>query len=302
VDVSDLVVAVSHWVGLVARSRLLHFAAIGALIFAVAPASRQGRHVSVSREYLESLYAAQAQKLGVAALSAAAREEVDRRAVEDEVLYREALRMGLDRDDAVVRQHLIQKSLVLAEDLAGASRDPSRADVEAYFEAHPDRFRRGQEVRLIHVFAARRETLSALADVVRAAEAERPGIAPALGDAFPLSRDVRATGQDLATTYGEPFAEAVLRQPMGVWSEPVVSRFGFHLVKIVDKSPGRLETFAEAEGRARLELADERRRDANARFIRRAMERYEVDIDGERVPPGPSTDRLAMRASLSGED
>jgi peptidyl-prolyl cis-trans isomerase C len=53
------------------------------------------------------------------------------------VLYREAMRLGLDRDDGLVREHLIQKMLLLAEDLGGASREPTRDEVRAYFDQTP---------------------------------------------------------------------------------------------------------------------------------------------------------------------
>ncbi len=281
---------------------MVHFAVLGGLIFAIAPAGASSRRVSISRTYLESLRAVQAERLGVQALSDGGRAEVDQRAIEDEVLYREALRLGIDRDDSIVRQHLIQKTLVLAEDLAGASREPSPADVRDYFEKHESAFRHARQVHFIHVFASSSETLLALVERVRVEESSHPGTPPPLGDAFPRSRDVRGGDRDIAATFGEPFAEAVFQQPVGSWSAPIGSRYGWHLVKVLEVDEGRPETFAEAEGRARLELAVERRHVAIAQFIKRAMERYDVDIDGSKVTGTPTTPRLAMRASPSAED
>ena len=166
-DLADLVAAV---IRRLARERIVQFVAIGALVFAFArPPTRATTTISLSRAYIASLDAAQAQRIGVAALPEVREREVERRAIEDEVLYREALRLGLDRDDAVVRQHLVQKMLLLAEDLGGASQEPTSADVAAYFERTRDRWRLAESVHFVHVFATRRDTLLALGDAVRAA-------------------------------------------------------------------------------------------------------------------------------------
>jgi hypothetical protein len=299
VDVADLVAAVTALRAL-ARERLVHFAAIGLVIFAIArgPGDRSTR-ISLSRDYLGALEAAQARRTGVPALSGDRTVEVERRAIEDEVLYREALRLGLDRDDRIVRQHLVQKMLLLAEDLGGASREPTRAEVEAYFERTRDRWRVAEGVHLIHVFAAKRETLLGLADQLAATPAGTP---PAVGDAFPRSRDVRGSRDDLAATYGDTFADAAFAAPLGTWSTPVASRFGWHLIEVVDHTPGRPAELAEVAGRVRLELAVERRHAAIATFLDQAARRYTIDIDSTPVVDYQPTRRLALRSEPSAED
>src|SRR5438105_4030229 len=99
------------------KSPLLHFVVIGAVIFAVAPKREDPRRVEVSSAQLHAFESSQALRDGVAALDPARAHEVQSRAIEDEVLYREAVRLGLDRDDAIIRQRLIQKLLLLVEDL-----------------------------------------------------------------------------------------------------------------------------------------------------------------------------------------
>jgi peptidyl-prolyl cis-trans isomerase C len=302
VDVPHLVAAVKTRLVAVAHHRLFHFAVLGGLLFAVAPKATANNKVVVSQDELASLHAAQAARLGVGQLSDQERDQVDRRAVEDEVLYREALRLGLDRNDSIIRQHLVQKTLLLAEDLGGASREPSEDEVRAYFESHPERYRRARQERFLHVFAARRETLVAIEPSVRDAEAQRPGVPPPVGDAFPRSRDVRGSEEDVAATFGDDFARDVFALPVGAWSEPLSSRFGWHLVKVLERSEGRPETFAEASGRAHLDLVVERRHEAIARFVDRAVARYDVEVAGSKLKAHVPTSRLAMRASPSGED
>lgn len=296
-DLADLVAAV---IRRLARERIVQFVAIAVLVFAFAHRPpRATTTISLSHAYIASLDAAQAQRIGVASLPEARELEVERRAIEDEVLYREALRLGLDRDDAVVRQHLVQKMLLLAEDLGGASQEPTSAEIAAYFERTRQRWQLAESVHFVHVFATRRDTLLALTDTVRAAPVGTP---PALGDAFPRSRDVTGSHDDLAATYGDELADAVSALPTGSWSEPIASRYGWHLVFVVARTPGRPAALAEVADKVRLELSVERRHAAIARFLERAAGRYTIVIDGAPVRDYQPTSRIALRSQPSAED
>jgi peptidyl-prolyl cis-trans isomerase C len=283
--------------------RMLHFVLLGALVFAIAHERSASRSkVSLSSAYIDGLRTAQAQKLGVSELSEQRATEVEHRAIEDEVLYREAMRLGLDRDDAVLRQHLVQKMLLLAEDLSGATREATRGELVAYFDRTRDHWRAAEGVHLLHVFATQRDTLVRIADDVRAALAAHPGVPPPLGDAFPHSRDLRGSRADLAATYGDELADAAMALPVGMWSEPVPSRFGWHLVFVVEHVPGRAATFEEVADRVRLAYAVELRHAAIARFLTTAFARYDVDVDGVPVTDYTPTQRLGLRSLPSAED
>jgi hypothetical protein len=301
VELAHLVVAVS-FLRRVLRERIVQFALGGAVIFAVSPAAEKSTHVSVASGYLASLHAAQAHRLGVPMLSESGTTEIDRRAIEDEVLYREAVRLGLDRDDALVREHLIQKMLVLAEDVGGASREATLEELRAYYERTSDRWRLDERVHLVHVFATRRDAAAALGADVRAADAAHLAMPPPIGEAFARSRDARGSRVDFEATYGDVFASAVFGLAPGVWSEPIESKFGWHLVKVLAHEPGALAPFDAVADRVRLDYAVERRHEAIARFIEQAFKRYDVDIDGARVRRYDPTSRLALRSSPSQED
>ncbi len=281
-----------------AASRLLHFAVLGGLVFALAP-HEDPRRVAIATRDLDTLHAMHASRLGLPTLTAAQAGEVDERAVEDEVLYREALRLGLDRGDAVVRQHLVQKMLLLAEDMARATRTPTDDDLRAFYEETKSRWTRDGTVRFVHVFAARRDSALALEGDARAWPS--PG-APMLGEAFPASRDVSAQRESVAAVYGEPFAAAVFAQPLGEWSEPVESKLGWHLVRVVSREAGHPASYDEVKDALALEWAVEKRHAAIAAFLARAYERYDVRVDGVARPRGKPLPRTARRFDPSGED
>jgi hypothetical protein len=278
------------------RSRLLHFLVLGGLIFAFAPASTVTGRISLQRRYLDALEVAEANKEQVGHLSPARAAEVDQRAMEDEVLVREAQRLGLDRDDLLIRQHLIQKMLLLAEDLGGATRTPTDADLRAFFAENAARWAQPGSTHFIHVFAQSSEALGALA-LDDAATAP-----PDVGEPFALSRDVRKADPELAAALGAPFATAVEAMVPGRWSAPVQSTYGWHRVKVLERLAPHPATFEEVRGKLPLEYAVERRQAAVKAFLGRAVQRYRIDVDGKAVPAFAPAGRLGARAEPSAED
>lgn len=303
---SRLLRAGGRLLGPLFRSRLVQFLAIGGLIFALAPAQPLEREVRLTGQQLELLAAARARQLGVVSLSPAEREEVSARALEDEVLYREALRLGLDKDDGVVRQRLIQKLLFLAEELAGAGQPPDEAALRACYTRKAAALRRPPAIRLVHVFAGSPAALAPLRPQLLAwrPAADSQEAIPPFGESFPLSRSVQGSLPEVASQYGETFAAALPGVPVGTWSEPIQSKFGWHLVLPLAFSPERTATFDEARPELSLLCWTEGREAAVARLLERSLPRYRFFVDGHPVkPPQPErAGRVAARSEASGED
>src|SRR5512142_1453621 len=114
------------------EQRVVQFALIGGLIFAVAPRPRSSSTIEITGKRLSALRAAEAANSRELHLSSAMDRAVDQRALEDEILYREGIRLGLDKNDGIVRQRIAQKVLFLAEEVAGASRPPDPASLQAF--------------------------------------------------------------------------------------------------------------------------------------------------------------------------
>jgi peptidyl-prolyl cis-trans isomerase C len=277
------------------RHRALQFLVLGGLLFALAPKPVSSRDITLDSRSLAALEEAQVQRLGRAALDDAEAHEVRARAIEDEILYREAIRLGLDRDDNVVRQRLIQKVLFLAEDLAGVTATPSEAELRAFFDATRAQWTTPARVRFVHVYAGPtgRDRLGALRDQAIAATSRTPEAPPDLGDAFPLPRAGRASHDDLATEFGTAFADAVFQLTPGTWSTPIASRHGWHLVEVVERLEAHPATFDEVRGRLPLTYLVARKKQATAEFIRQAATRYRITIDGRPLAELPVADRMA---------
>jgi hypothetical protein len=266
------------------NSRLLHFAVLGGAIFALSPRPPSRRDIDLDTRSLRALEAAEAQRLGRAALDPEQAKSVRDRAIEDELLYREALRLGLDRADAIVKQRLIQRVLFLAEDLAGAASPPTPAQLEAFYASTESEWRAPPRRRFIHVYAgpAHRDALVSIRATLLAsgAVAEDP---PDLGEAFPLPRSVRATKDAVARDYGAEFAERVFALPAQEWSEPLSSKFGWHLVRVLEESGGGPASIDEVRGQLEIAYLLARKKRAVAEFLGRASDRYRIRVDGVRV-------------------
>jgi hypothetical protein len=276
------------------HSRLLHFCVLGGVIFALAPSTR--RSVSLSAGTLTALRAAEAARVAPAALDPERARDVDARAIEDELLYREALRLSLDREDPIVRQRLIQKLLLLVEDLGGASRPPTDAELRAYFEATRASWRRPERVHFVHVYAARRDGLPA-----RAALPPGAAAAPPLGEPFPHAREVTDTVDAIARRYG-PDVRRALEQADGEWSDPVPSPLGWHRLRVVARLPGGAATFEQVREELVMDFLLARRGRIVGGYLRTLAGSYDLRVDGRPLRRFTPTRRVAPRADPSAED
>jgi hypothetical protein len=285
------------WLARLLRERLVQFVVFGGAIFFASSRARPADDAIVfSAAELAALRDAEAQKKGAAA-SSSLEAEVRERAVEDEVLYREGLRLGFDKDDGVVRQRIIQKTLYLAEELAGASEAPTESELRGFFESTRAEWRRSEEWSLVQIFAHDRATLEGIrARAVRGENVDR------LGDACPVPRESRMTSDRLASLLGPEFVTALSKAPSDAFSAPIASSLGWHLVRVVDHAPGGPASFDDVKGALRGAFVVKRREDAVASFLDRAFKKYRVSLEGQRLDGIAPHGRVAVRPSTSAED
>jgi len=281
------------------REPLLHFFLVGGAIFWITglfadPAGGRPDRIVLTPGDLEQLgegFARTWQRLPSAQELAGL---VDER-VREEVLYREALAMGLDRDDTIVRRRLRQKLEFLSEDLAVA--EPTEADLSAWLAAHPESFRVEPRLAFRQVTLSRdRRGEHLAADARRALEALRAGdgsVDPAaLGDPLPLPAEVDSlSAGEVARLFGEGFAARLLELEPGHWEGPVESAYGLHLVFVRERVPGRIPALDEVRDAVAREWLAQRRSDARDDYYRGLRARYEVE-----VPELPSAAELERAA------
>lgn len=247
----------------------------GGVLFAATASEPATAPIAVDRETLAARAAAEAARRGVARLDDEALRAVEARALEDELLVREALRLELDRGDPLIRQRLVQKVLFLAEDLGGASEPVTRDALQRFFDEEPTRFAEPPRTELIHVFSTQppppelRETLThAWAD------ATTP---PPLGDAYVGPRALTVTEAELIAAMGSPAAQAIAALPVGSWSPPIRGTHGWHHARVLARHPARIPRFEDVAKRVELAYLVARKARAVDAFLREAAARHGVD-------------------------
>jgi hypothetical protein len=205
--------------------------------------------------------------------------------VREEILYREALALGLDRDDTIVRRRLRQKMEFLSEDL-GTPEPASDAELQSFLETHPERFRVEARLSFRQVFLSneRRGEANAVQEAARllvALQDDPAGAdADAAGDPLPLRAELSdATESEVERTFGSRFAVALRDVAPGRWQGPIASAYGLHLVFVRARTPAREPMLEEVRERVQSEWLVQRRREANESVYRRFRERYEVVIE-----------------------
>lgn len=203
-------------------------------------------------------------------------------AVRDEVYYRQALALGLDVDDDEVRRRLIEKMQYATENTADP--EPPDADYVAFFEANAERFRIPPLVTFDQVFfSPRMRGESVLADAGESLEALRGGAGPDdFGDSTPLaSRFEDADPDRVRILFGDALTETVFAEPLNLWLGPFESDFGWHLVRIIERSDARDPEFAEVEARVREVYAAERLEAANEAAFERMRADFDIAVEWE---------------------
>jgi peptidyl-prolyl cis-trans isomerase C len=231
--------------------------------------------------------------------------------IREEVLYREALAMGLDKDDIIVKRRMLQKMDFLAEDLSDL-REPSREELQAWFNNNAQRFAYPPRISFRHLYfsfdkhgANTAEAAAAALKQIAGKPANSPDTA-ALADPF-MFRDYYAdrSPDQVGSEFGGKFERSVFELMPGSWLGPLESGFGWHLVFVDSLTPGRVPEFAEVESEVKSEWI----KDQRAEFKRKAYEamkaRYEIVLPTERAieaaTSGNPTDRPATTSTRANE-
>jgi hypothetical protein len=271
------------------REPLLHFLLIGAALFVVFRFVDGGqnaapREIVVSEARVEAL-AENFAKTWMRPPTALEMKGLVDDFIAEEVYYREAIAMGLDRDDTVIRRRLRQKMEFISED-AASTVPPTDAQLQAYLDGHAEKFVRAERLTFQQVFfsserrgeAARREAERLLAGL----QAGRGPANPAeSGDPTLLPPAMEsATPQDIANTFGSEFAARLEEAPVGQWAGPFESGYGVHVVRVDRREAGQMPTLAEVRPVVEREWTAEQRRRFSAELLEQLRAKYEVRIEG----------------------
>lgn len=207
-------------------------------------------------------------------------QEVERW-IRSEVLYREALRLGLDQGDIIVRRRLVQKMEYLLDGMAELP-EVTEADLEQYYQRNASRYSQGLRYSFRHLYFSTAggidTALGRAGEALRQVQASAdPGDASGWGDPYPEGSQYRAIdGARLLQRFGEEFLREIDSASVGTWSGPYRSQHGVHLVfktAAVAASPPPL---AEIRQQVARDLLDEARREQREQHYAAIEARYDI--------------------------
>jgi len=268
---------------------MLHFVVIGIALFAaygwLAPGNSSGRRIVITQGVIDDLVtqhvAAKGREPSATELSSLIESYV-----REEILYREGVKLGLERDDIVVKRRVRQKVEIMAEEDA-STQAPTDAELSAYLAANPARFVQPAVLTFDQVFIGEVTSgPSVMRAVATTREALRKGADPeALGQPTLLPHRMTQTPADLvAREFGDAFAAALVAAPVGQWVGPIDSSFGAHYVRVSDRTPAVAPPLAAVRDQVVREWENERRQRARNDAYTKMRGEYQVTIETEPAP------------------
>ena len=215
--------------------------------------------------------------------------------VKEDILAREAVKLGLDRNDTVIRRRLKQKMEFLYEDF-NATSPPTEKELAAYFKEHGDDYRLAELISFKHVFLSEERGDQLEADALALLEEMRSKGESVdetqFGDRTLLpSQFEDESWQSLAARFGQPFpAQINALRETGAWQGPIRSGYGLHLVLVTDRQEGRLPELDEVRAVVERDLMAQRREATKQAMLDGLLERYDITIQWPQADTPQITD------------
>jgi hypothetical protein len=275
--------------GRLLKEPLVHFLAFALIVFAayhiLAPSADGGRsgRIVVTAAKVEQIAARFAQIWQRPPSTVELKGLIDEE-VKEEIYVREALALGLDKDDTLIRRRLRQKMELLSD--AGAdARSPTDAELEAYLKSHPETFAVDPAISFQQIFLNPQRQGPAIeqtADSILKSLTANPEIeATTLGDPSLLPAEMPLTSlKSIGHMFGSEFADAIGEAKAGVWIGPIASGFGLHIVRVSERQEGRVPALTEVRDAVLREWSNDKRKQLESERLAALLSRYEVTVEG----------------------
>jgi len=277
------------------KDPLLHFLFIGALLFLVfelikSPVGNLENRIVITRGDIDALQANFARTWQRPPTEDELSGLIEDK-VQGEMAFREAVAMGLDKDDAVIHRRLRMKMELIVEDVAGLS-PPTDEDLEAYLAKNRESFRQQPQVSFMHVYLnsdkrGARVDDDALEILAKLSAAGKDADPESFSDPNMLPKELPLYYiKDIGRLFGVDFSRQIVEIKPEEWTGPVWSSYGLHLVYVWERIEGRDPELDEVRKEVEREWSAKRRREFKEQTYNKLRERYTVTIE-EALPETP---------------
>ncbi len=200
--------------------------------------------------------------------------------IKEEVYYREALSLGLDENDTIVRRRLRQKLEFMQEDLSSLE-IPSEEKLRAFFAKHKDKYKTDHILSFTQVLVStkRLDAEDALiAETIKSLNAGRAPSTVSRSQLLPTSMKLE-TEKSIINTFGADFFTAIIGIKAGEWHGPVYSGFGTHLVNVNLNQPAKPLSFEQSRARVSIDYTQALRETAATNYYQNLRNQYRITIE-----------------------
>ena len=263
---------------------LVHFLVLGALIFFLYNylngSQDSNNEITITQPQIEQMIY-RWQKKHMRAPSDTELQEMIDKEVYTEILYREALKMGLDKEDYIVRRRMAQKMEFLSTDLSDIT-EPTEAELKNYLNAHEEMFQKPGKVSFQQIYInpnqepqALKSRLDAIQDAIDANES----IAQ-MGDAFMLpleNHDLEPS--EVIRLFGKEFEHKLSTLPEHQYLGPIVSGYGLHFVYVKERQKGATAEFESVKTLVKQAWLNDKEAADKAAFYKALKKSYDIKIE-----------------------
>ena len=269
------------------REPLLHFLLIGASLFLFYNLQNEGRiednRIVIDEAKINHLVALWEKKRQRPPTQTEL-ESMIQQQIREEVMVREALAMGLDKNDSMIRRRLAQKIEFITSDLAALA-EPDETELSNYLSTHSEQFSLPARIDFVQIFinpdkheANVQEYSNNLLKELSQAGANSD--ITTLGDSLMLEQQhEQVTEHDVSRLFGKEFASKLFVLPVGSWQGPIQSGYGLHLVHIDNKTENKLPELKAVREKVHAEWQAQQRQDMDKIFYESLRQRYEIVIE-----------------------
>jgi len=276
------------------REPLLHFLVIGALLFVIYGLqnngiSDQSKRIVLTKSDINRL-ALLWEKQRQRPPTQTELEGLIEQQIREQVLYRQALAMGLDKNDSIVRRRLAQKVEFISSDLA-AQIEPSETDLVDYLASHGDKFEVPGRISFVQIYLSSDKRGATVEDDASRLLQQLQKAGPAaditrFGDSFMFGQAHKQVSDfDVKRLFGNAFTKKIFTLPVGSWQGPVRSSYGLHLIRIENKTAASQPELAVVRSKVRSEWMNEQRLIVNKAFYQGLRQQYEIVIENADMTP-----------------
>jgi hypothetical protein len=196
--------------------------------------------------------------------------------VREEVYYREALALGLERDDTIIRRRLQQKMEFLT-DTGAELFEPQAGELEEYYQANIARFQEPPAIALTQVFLGQKPDPDRITEALSALRSDNETDPSLWGEPTLLPPELRlSTSTEIDGMFGTGFFDGLMQIPAELWSGPIQSGYGLHLVRIEERSPARVLPLDDIRDVTEREWRSEKVKELHELVYARLLQRYTV--------------------------